>query len=170
MSSLYSKQRVIQLNWSWTRSPAPVHTQWRPADLKARALSVLLWGLQKSNMKLQSYFDIGNQTRIVISVACWTFWCFSFFFSLLSFIVMRTWGTYSQEHSGRWWSSFKKNKYMWMLIKEEKIVTFTTKFSAWNCWCKPQIIGLISSLYLDLITWILLSFWKRSIYYKLTLE
>lgn len=39
MSSPYSKQWVIQLKRTETRSSAPVHTEWRTADLKAWGVS-----------------------------------------------------------------------------------------------------------------------------------
>lgn len=48
--------------------------------ISKHGVSVPLWGLQKSNMKLQSYFDIGNHTRNSNFSDVLNLWCFSFYF------------------------------------------------------------------------------------------
>lgn len=64
----------------------------KPRPISKHGVSVPLWGLQKSNMKLQSYFDIGDHTRIVISVTCGSFDVSSFYFFPPSFLIVMSMG------------------------------------------------------------------------------
>lgn len=69
--------------------------------ISKHGVSVPLWGLQKSNMKLQSYFDIGNHTRNSNFSDVLNLWCFSFYFFFSSFNVMSIWKIFHQHHSKR---------------------------------------------------------------------
>lgn len=80
MSSSYSKRWVIQLKRSETRSATPVHTQWRIASKSQSMGCQFLCEVYKSNMELQSYFDIGNRTRNSNFSDVRNLWCI--FFSL----------------------------------------------------------------------------------------
>lgn len=72
---LYSKRWVVQLKRAVTRSPGPVHTEWRPADLNSRGRQLLCAVYKRATRNFKVILILETTPGIVISVTCRNLWC-----------------------------------------------------------------------------------------------